>query len=308
MHRDLPPITFYIDDNDLPKAMPSTFTEYKEWLGENRSRFGGRFYWILATGLLLRESGFPCTITTTFPNKGIIIAHYDSLSFDGPPPDDTLLVCVQADRAEHPQAQLHVVQNPSNYKVNTGNSFFIPHWPEPLLLPRLTNRKDSFQNVCYFGWRGCLTKELQSEQWVADLNKLGLTWNLASEEQCLLWPDYRCVDVIVAVRSFKVVEHKWVNKPASKLYNAWIAGVPAILGRESAYQMEKRSILDYIEVGSYQEALSALRLLRDDCTLRHRIVENGLTRAMEVSYESILGCWKEFLVNVTVPRYHHSLR
>ena len=307
MYGDLPRISFYIGEDNFPKTIPSTFADYKEWLSKYRPLLGGRFYWGLATGLLLRDSGFPCTITTTFPKRGIVIAHYDTLSLDGPPSDNILLVCVQADRAEHPHAHLHVVQNPSDYKVGTGRGFFIPHWPEPLLLPRLANRGDVFRNVCYFGWQDCLEKELQSARWATDLSELGLTWNLVSEKQRLLWPDYRYVDAIVAVRSFDVVEHKWVNKPASKLYNAWIACVPAILGRECAFQMERRSALDYIEVGSYQEALSTLRTLRDDSGFRRKIVENGFIRAREVSYESILSCWKEFLVNVTVPRYYHNL-
>ena len=44
------------------------------------------------------------------------------------------------------------------------------------------------------------------------------------------------------------LSRRWYLKPPSKLFNSWLAGVPAVLGHESAYRAERRSDLDYIEV------------------------------------------------------------
>jgi hypothetical protein len=48
-----------------------------------------------------------------------------------------------------------------------------------------------------------------------------------------MWHDYSTDDLVLAVRD--LTEKDALVKPASKLVNAWIAGVPALLGPEPAF-------------------------------------------------------------------------
>jgi hypothetical protein len=109
--------------------------------------------------------------------------------------------------------------------------------------------------------------------------------------------------VVLAVRRFQGVDD-FAWKPATKLYNAWHAGVPAVLGRESAYRAEWKSELDYWEVDTVEEALDALKKLRDDVALRRAMVENGKQRSQETEPQVLAQQWMQFLTEVAVPAYH----
>ena len=186
--------------------------------------------------------------------------------------------------------------------------YFIPFWPQPNLIPRDPRRKDRFENIAVFGY-GVATEFLEPS-FQRGLNELGLRLVIASRHNAELWSDYSDIDAVLADRAY-YENNKWQAfkkdtfdwKPASKLINAWHAGVPAVLGPESAYRAERRSELDYIEVDSLDKALNAFRRLRDDIGLRHRMVENGRIRARETSAENMVKKWEDFIINVAVPSY-----
>jgi glycosyltransferase involved in cell wall biosynthesis len=108
----------------------------------------------------------------------------------------------------------------------------------------------------------------------------------------LRWGDYSDVDLVLAIRA-PTGTH--TDKPASKLYNAWRGGVPALLGPEPAFRELYTDALDYIEVSSPAEALAAIDRLRAEPDLYRRMVERGLERALEFSVEAVLERWIEVL-------------
>jgi hypothetical protein len=126
------------------------------------------------------------------------------------------------------------------------------------------------------------------------LNEMGLEWVTYRDRS--EWSNYSEVDAVVAVRKFAdTCDYSW--KPASKLFNAWNARVPALLGAESAYQMERKSDLDYFEVSTVENLLLALKRLRDDPQLRQDIEKNCFLRSQEISPESIAKKWQDFILN-----------
>ena len=264
--------------------------------------------WILQTYLHLKESGFPCELVHNLPGDGIVVAFCDSL-LDLKPGPHQLFVSIKADRDyKQPFAQVHVFQNEMDRLKHNGflrrllfpGVFtYMPHWPQPNLIPRDTKRGDRFENVAYFGLSANLAGELQTMSWNQNLISLGLKWQIVEAKE--LWNDYSKVDVVLAVRGFD--SKRYLDKPASKLYNAWRAGVPAILGSEPAFQGERKSKLDYIEVKSTAEILSALKRLRDDKAYRKDMVENGKKRAREVSAEAITGEWRKLFSDVVTPAF-----
>ena len=303
MTEHLPPIYFYIPQGDLPSELPTNADHY--WVGFRR----GIYCWTLQTYLHLKANNFPCKLVETIPSEGIVLAHWDSLPQDLQPSSKLLIVCFQADRARHPYAQVHIVQNPQGLLKQLwllgdryllpGEVYYMPHWPQPGLIPRNPTRRNQFVNIAFFGLESNLLPELRDSSWQEQVNALGLCWQTVSSFE--RWNDYSEVDAVVAVRSFQHSDYSW--KPATKLFNAWHAGVPAILGCESAYQAERKSELDYWEVSSLTDITFALKRLRDDSILRQAIVENGLIRAQETQPKMLTERWKQLITKELIPVY-----
>lgn len=305
-----PPIYFYLDPNQVPlENLPQNTQSYWQWQCAEHSispmQSGGCF-WTLQTYLYLKEYGFPCELVNTMPNEGIVLSHRDFLDASFRPPKNLLLVCLRSDVDRHPYAQLHIVQNPNQIikksPISLWESHFMPHWPQASLVPRDPQRGDKFENVTFIGNEVNLVPEFREDFWYEQLENLGLQFQkkLAHDE----WHDHSNIDVIIAIRSWGK-QNYWRGKPASKLYNAWHAGIPAILGFETAFKAEKKSDLDYIEATSVAEVISALKLLRDNPNLRRSMVKNGLIRAKETQPQQMVDKWQNFILNVAVPAYYN---
>jgi len=135
---------------------------------------------------------------------------------------------------------------------------------------------------------------------------LGISFDKRFENKTYLWKDYSKVDVVLAIRSFD--GNKYDYKPATKLYNAWVAGVPAILGSESAYQAERKTKLDYIEVKSVKGVIKAIKKLKENKKFKRAIVKNGFERAKKISPDKITERWKKFFLNTAIPEYHRKYK
>jgi hypothetical protein len=289
-----PPIRFYLPEQ-IPADLSTPWEAYQ--LAARGAVRPGVIAWTVQTYLHLRASGFPGELTHTIPTDGILIAHRKSIPRDFVPPDGVLFVCLRADATFHPYAHLHVVQN-RDALSSWFPSVYMPHWPQPGLVPRDPARGNTWENAAYFGDPASFSKEMQGTAWDEMLRSVGLNWHFVQPDK---WHDFRDADVVVAVRGFDA--HRRTNKPASKLFNAWHAGVPAVLGCESACQHERRSALDYLEVRSFEEIGAALRKLKDDPDLRRAMRENGLARAKETEPAVITGRWQEFLETTALPAY-----
>lgn len=304
----MPPIYFYFPLTKLSvSSLPENANSFWQWMSDCHSispmQSGGCF-WTLQTYLYLNDYGFPCKLVDTMPDEGIVVSHRDYLSDSFRPSSKSLLVCLRADVDRHPYSQLHVVQNP-HQAIPKGfmtlwESHFIPHWSQPSIIPRDPNRGDRFENVTFLGNEINLVSEFREQGWYEALKNLGLKFQkkLNHDE----WHNYGDIDVILAIRSFGY-DNSWNGKPASKLYSAWHAGVPAILGYESAFRYERKNDLDYLEATSLQEVIASLTQLQNSKHLRQDIVKNGCLRAQETSSDKMVARWQEFLTNVAVPAY-----
>jgi hypothetical protein len=82
---------------------------------------------------------------------------------------------------------------------------------------------------------------------------------------------------MLAVRPLYEDGSRRCEKPA-KLVNPWMAGVPALVGPEYAFQELREDPLDY-EVASVEDAMAAIDALRDDPDRYHTTRQHGLKRA-----------------------------
>jgi hypothetical protein len=303
----LPPIYFYLPQGKL--LYPPHYQTLASHLADSADFYWegfayGVFCWTFQTYLRLQANGFPCELVRSMPCEGIVLSHRDCFPDNLRPGPDLLMVCLQAERGRHPYAQIHVVQNPQAHTLRKfiktpWSSYYIPHWPQPGLVPRAEARGDRFENVVFFGNEENLAAELKKSEWQEQLKCLGLSWHVVNRDK---WNNYSDTDVVLAVRDFDNRAH--TTKPATKLYNAWHAGVPAILGCESAFRAERKNELDYLEVTSPDDAILALKRLRNDKALRHAMFENGRIRAEETHHTKITAQWCRFLTTLAVPAYY----
>jgi hypothetical protein len=289
-----PPIRFYLPEK-IPDGISTPWDSYQ--LGVRGLLRRGVVAWTVQTFQRLRQTGFPCELTHSIPADGILVAHRKSIPRDFIPPPGVLFICLLADATFHPFAHLHVVQNRRALR-RWFPSVYMPHWPQPGLIPRDPDRGDTWENAAYVGDAASFSGQMQGADWEEMLRGLKLRWHFVPPEK---WHDFREMDVIVAVRSFD--HHRHENKPPTKLFNAWHAGVPAVLGRESAYQQERRSTLDYREADSFAGVIAALRQLKADPAARQAMIANGLERAKESDPAVITARWREFFETVAAPAY-----
>lgn len=305
--QNIPPVYFYMHPSEMPAdgvpddadIMWSGFIDYMRQPGIGLNPAITSYSWVLQTFLHLRQTGFKCKITATIPDEGIIIVHRAALPFNFKPKPRQLIVCIKADFEIHPYAQLHVVQNPEEVKT-VRDSFFIRHWLQPGLIKRDPARGNKFENIAFFGAIGSLAPELFDPDWSAMLESIGLHWQMPAEKH---WHDYSNIDAVIAVRSFSL-EQNYQHKPATKLHNAWLANVPAIVGTDSAFRIERQSELDYIEVTSIDSTIAALKRLRDDNHLYEAMVKNGQVRSLQLTTKSLVERWQEFITHKAIPAYY----
>ncbi|HEY9620313.1 MAG TPA: hypothetical protein V6C78_08090 [Crinalium sp.] len=301
----IPPIYFYIPKRYWASVeFPQHPQEYWAWQNINPAKYQwGMYNWTLQTYLYLKADGLPCSLVQEMPSEGIVISHKDFLPDHAIPNRNTLLICIQGDKTEHPYAQLHVVQNLQDQqwkeRPTLWDSYYMPHWIQSSLIPRNPERGDRFENIVYMGDAVNLAPELRDPSFSKALEEMGLRWRVVGRDG---WNDYSEIDAIVAVRSFTSLSSYRV-KPALKLCNAWHAGVPAILGQEPAFQAERKGDLDYLEVTSLEDVLTALQVLRDDVELRQAIVSNGRIRARATNEMQLTQRWRQFLTHLASPMY-----
>lgn len=270
----------------------------------------GADIWIVQTYLRLKQAGWEVRLSATLPPSGVVVFHMNPAALEllaaerAAERKDLVLVLACADRIRFPPADLYIVQN--QHYLDRPRTAFVPHWPQPGLLHRHQQRRERLETLSYKGYSVQLHEMFRSESWQRGLAELGVRW--APDEEQLdqsqpaalsqKWADYSAVDAVLAVRVD--LQNAWTNKPASKLVNAWMAGVPALLGPEQPYRELRRSPLDYFEVRSVAEALSAVARLKTEPGLYTAMVENGWRRAEAFRTERVTQIWHELLF-ATIP-------
>lgn len=163
----------------------------------------------------------------------------------------------------------------------------------PNIIPRNKERKAQIENIAYIGSRSQLAKEFKSQYWIDSLSNLGCKWLPIFEVS--KWNDYTNIDMIVAARSFD--NNQYINKGFIKLLNCWHAEVPAILAPESSFVAVKKSNLDFIEINSIDDAITAIKTLKENSELYQKTINNYKHRKQQFTTEKVLQQWGDFWEN-----------
>lgn len=246
--------------------------------------------WIYLTFLRLSRSGIRVELCHRIPESGIVVALTGNLRPGFRAPKGVFLIGVVADGIPHPACHFHILQNGIHAR-RLPRSAYIPLWPQPGLLPRDLSRGDIFENVYFFGDPPNLAPELRDPSFAKLLkNELGMNLVIAGSER---WHDYSEADCVLAVREFGT--GLFLRKPATKLYNAWMAGAPMIGGGDSAFSFDGRSGVNYLRCTTLGGVMSALERLKDNKHLRHELVTAGQVSSHQFTPEAITGRWADLL-------------
>jgi len=261
--------------------------DYPYWLD-------GAYNWVALSWLVLRQYREGLTISAAPKENAMNFAHVMSWRKLGARSGE-FRISARADYPRLHNVDFEIVQNPS-LKIGPGQAF-LPYWPVPGLIPRDTNRV-GLSTLAYAGFLGPLN--LASGLSAASDRLSAYDFHVIEPH---LWHDLSKIDALVAIRSFDTRPHN--SKPASKLYSAWLAGIPLIGGYDSAFSAIAKPDVDYIRVKNEEELHTALDRLANDRAYYDSFVTNGRSRAAEVSQDAIAKIWIECIDNQISPAFEH---
>lgn len=203
------------------------------------------------------------------------------------------VVTTQGDGYRSALGNFNIRQN--GIELASPTQDWVPMWLQPGIRSRLAERGTTLTRVAYRGHPLNLIPGLKAAPFLQALAAQDIAFDLGLRDGTdnADWNDYRDVDVVVAIRNATLADAR--NKPASKLVNAWAAGVPAILGPEPAYRELRKGALDYIEAGSAEEALQAILWLKKHPERYQAMVQNGLERARDFTDAVLTTRWIDLL-------------
>lgn len=272
IHFVIPPdYESYLDGLDAQVVGQS----YPHWVG-------GRFNWAAQTYLMLREYFEDASISTKAEPGILNFAHCMTWRGLGKRTGE-YRVSVRADYPRLFDVDFEILQNPA---VSLGEKqAYFPYWPVPGIVPRDASRS-GIERVAYAGRIGSrnLADPLKGDSGSGAFE--GLEFAVIPPDQ---WHDMSRIDLLIAIRSFDRQTHD--NKPPSKLFNSWIAGIPLIGGYDSAFSAIGEPGVDYIRVETEAELDDAVVALRNDRAFYERIVAAGAKRKAEVSHEAVARNW-----------------
>ncbi len=256
--------------------------------------------WILQTYVLMRQGGFAVE-RAPMPRPGFVnVVHPFFFGLRDRGTRAFLLAC-RADAHRPWSANFWLEQNGA--RGETHRNSWVPHWPQPGLIPRDAARGALIETLVFKGEALNFDARFRDPAFLEDLRQLGVSLRLdvfagvtetpTGPRTVFDWHDYSTADLVIAARNLSPEDA--AGKPASKLVNAWAAGVPALLGPEPAFREQRRTELDYIEIRGPDDVLAAVRALRARPELYRAMIANGRTRATEFTTARVLDRWRGVL-------------
>lgn len=258
--------------------------------------------WIIRTFCELRTTSSDVSIGPKTKTDAINITEPNSFGRKSRLTLDYVVSAVH-DQCPSGLANYHIVQN-TIHRVAARPVISLPHWPQSGINPRDRGRGARIERVSFKGYWINLDEGFRSQAFKDQLGSIGIVLDLGPEDvkaSGMTWADYSTSDAVLGVRNLTVYDS--MNKPASKLVNAWWGEAVALLGPEPAFQELRRSSLDYFEVFGPQDAFKALRKLQEEPQLYLAMIEQGISRRRMFSAESVRAAWLETVENTLYPSY-----
>ena len=282
----------------------AAWSDLDAWSEDDIDRNAVRFrsgidVWIVQTYLHVRDAlaaeGWSVSLVPDFVPGSIAVAHWDELHRLRWRAPLAYLIGVRADRPPLCVADKVVRQN--TLVPDDAHQVGIPLWPQPGIKARRPERGDRVRRIGYFGRLAMAPRFFSDPAFHAEIAALGLEF-VPSEHD---WQDYRDVDVVIAFRTAppSVLRHK----PVTKLSNAWLAGVPAIVGPEPAYLQLRRDEYDMCVADDAAGVLAALTRLTREPGFYPAMRARAAARAPEFDVPAIRSRWLDFFRERVAPAF-----
>ena len=294
----------------MPKLTFVAGTRYADWrdldawsesdIDRNAGRFrSGIDVWIVQTYLHVRDAlaadGWTVALSDRFEAGAICVAHWDELHRPRWRAPRSYLIGVRADRPPLLVADKVVRQN--TLVPDAAGRVGIPLWPQPGIRPRRPERGNDVRRVGYFGRLAMAPSFFSDSLFRRELDVLGLEF-VPSEHD---WQDYRDVDVVIAFRT--APPSLLLHKPVTKLSNAWLAGVPAIVGPEPAYLQLRTDENDMCVAHDGAEVIAELKRLVHEPGHYAAMRERAARRAPAFDVPAIRDRWLAFFRERVAPAF-----
>ena len=262
----------------------------------------GHDIWSVQVFLDLKRAGLDVHLTPRpLPGRICVIPFYNLDRHDKL--FESFVVACRYDTPSPVLCDLRTVMNPLQVR-DLERDQVMPHRPQPLLRARDLSRGSRMENLVFKGHSYNLAEPFRSPAFQTQLAALGVRLVMGTEgtdNAFVDWADYTSADAVIAVRNNTTYDI--ALKPALKLVNAWLAGVPAILGPEPAYRDLRQSPLDFFEVRTPEQALDAVRELKEKPALYEAMVANGFERAQAFTAERVITLWRDYLAGPVAQGY-----
>ena len=256
--------------------------------------------WIVQTWTHLKRAGYPVSLSDRYAQGHINVVHYDHLKAKDFP-TRYFVVAVQADRGRPEMCNMRIVQNRKGVRMPECD-VFMDHWPQPGLIPRSTNRPDRIKSIGYFGLPNYLPEFAKQASFRDKLALRDVSFHIRSEPD--QWRDYSDIDAVFAMR--EATDYYIGTKPATKLFNAWLAGSVPFMGREPAYRDAGTPGVDYLEIGTEDQFFESLDRLLADPAQTDAIRAAGNIRAEKLTVKVVTAEWVGFLFGAAQEEYASS--
>lgn len=260
---------------------------------------------ILQTYVNLKRAGLPVRLVQDPRRDALNVMSSLDLTIS----DHTSQAFVVAFRGDWARPELADLTLTMNGLIATRpTEYRMPHWVQTGLLPRDPGRGARLERLVFKGDMVNLDPRFATDRFRDDLRSIGVEFIAQPFDlttRTSQWHDYRDIDAVLAIRS--IARAELATKPASKLINAWAAGVPALLGVEPAFEELRQDSLDYVEVHSPDDAVEAVRKLRESPDLYRAMIEHGSVRAADYTNQRVAERWHSFLSGPAMVGYERWL-
>lgn len=300
-HSVVPNIHFVA--KNLLTAWPDIATLQESDIDGYPGRFrGGVNNWVVQTYLRLNawlgDLGFTTSISETLRDGTINIAHRDSLSRMSKTYGRHYIVGIRADRPPLRVSDWEIVQNAVTRFRRRRR--YVPLWPQPGLRPRNAQRGCEIRRIAYFGRTASCPDWLFEPAFRAALREIGVEIAVCDRD----WHEYSEADLVLACRVQSGTMLR--QKPASKLVNGWLAGVPVLASPEPAFEGLRKTPLDYLQVHGPQDVIAAIQYLRRCPDVYRAMADNGLRRSRSFTVSATRHRWLTLLQAEVVPHFESS--
>jgi hypothetical protein len=177
--------------------------------------------------------------------------------------------------------------------VASPSQTWIPALPQRGMIHRSVERFGCIRTVGFKGNPQNLPEFMRERAWVQALEAIGLRWLPDAPQRGdgsdHTWHDFSGMDVAVCLRAEDVGRRSW--KPATKLINAWCAGVIPLVGPEPGYLDLVTPNKDAFLVANESDVIAALRRLVSDPELVQATERAIEQRAKDFATDAVLDQW-----------------